>query len=231
MKPKVSYSAFDGILQIWHANRHHNLVLFLLRKHANLSRDDEEEFRHELKDSNEALDAEEIEEIVANHKETMEIEFQAHRRTQLQLALASLYGLFEHSLSMVAEQLLLQSNAKVRLSDLNGVGVERAARVLKRVGGVKIDKQSKHWLHVDSARVIRNQIMHSGGLAPISWHPLTSHLNNGDIETEGFGSGEDMVFIIPRPDFIRRCEFHFRVIIEDVVSQLGAPIEQLRVVR
>ena len=191
------FGAFEGILQIWRSHRHHNLVFWLLKKHSELTRDEIEAMRLELADD---LDSEAIESAVSMEAEQRSLQFEFHRRDQM---LASLFGLFEHTLTRVSQAVIAEKAPTLAINDFNGNGIERAKTVLMKLGGVANTFQTKQWKTAGIAREIRNKVMHAGGLVEYSWDRGRQLEQEGLVAREDFGDGSALVFLVPMAQFLR----------------------------
>lgn len=94
-------------------------------------------------------------------------------------ALITLCSFLEHELDNLCQLLIREENLTISLKDINGKGVKRAIRFLRKVVGVPINNGSSTWQEIDNILEVRNRVVHGDGR-------LTAHNQNNNAELNSY---------------------------------------------
>lgn len=78
--------------------------------------------------------------------------------------LLSVFAFFEHNLNAVCDTLAKEHGKILRVTDLNGRGLERAKTYISKVIGIAFPATSNSWQELANLRQLRNAIAHRDGL-------------------------------------------------------------------
>lgn len=79
-------------------------------------------------------------------------------------SLITLYSFLESELNNLCDLLIEENAYKITLKDLNGKGINRAVKFLKKIEGLSINTNSKNWNEITRIRELRNLIVHNNGI-------------------------------------------------------------------
>ncbi|MDR5836614.1 hypothetical protein [Caballeronia sp. LZ034LL] len=82
---------------------------------------------------------------------------------QRRSALITLYSFLEHELDKLCELLQRTEDHALSLKEIHGTGIDRSAIFLKKVAGLAIPRNNRHWAEIRNIQKTRNAFVHANG--------------------------------------------------------------------
>jgi hypothetical protein len=89
------------------------------------------------------------------------IEFPSILRTSVFL---SLYSFLENQLVILCKQIQNKKRIALGVNDINGNGIVKASKYLKKVVGIDFPDQAEEWTYIKHCNQLRNCLVHNGGI-------------------------------------------------------------------
>lgn len=80
---------------------------------------------------------------------------------QRRSALITLYSFLEYELSKLCDMFIRERKLRVSLSDMRGLGIDRAMLFFEKIVGLQVEKKTVLWEEVTKIRELRNCIVHA----------------------------------------------------------------------
>jgi hypothetical protein len=125
--------------------------------------EDEENDYYEHEEDEEDEDSHFIQSVMffSSDKYRYLIEFPSILRTSVFL---SLYSFLENQLVLLCKQIQSRKRITLSVNDLNGSGIEKASKYLKKVAGIDFPDNAKEWTYIKHCNQLRNCLVHNGGI-------------------------------------------------------------------
>lgn len=139
---------------------------FIIDKHIKNMEDEEDEYEndeYEDEEDEEDDDSHFMQSIMffTSDKYRYLIEFPSILRTSVFL---SLYSFLENQLILLCKQIQSKKRIALSVNDINGNGIEKANKYLKKVVGINFPDEAEEWAYIKNCNQFRNCLVHNGGI-------------------------------------------------------------------
>ncbi len=105
-------------------------------------------------------------EIIENHSWELHLNQSKYPNIHRESLIITIYNFLESRLNQLCLIISESVNSKINLNDLQGKGIERAFLYLSKIADFDLSKMGCEMPYIKNVNVLRNQIVHNGGLLP-----------------------------------------------------------------